>query len=79
MTEKTLRNTSRFVSFTNATFTTCSCAFGSHDLPPAWMQRVGQFDPVTRQELTHEQLIPNLAMKEVVDAFVSQNDWVEDY
>lgn len=39
-------------------------------------QRVGHFDPVTRTELTQEQLIPNLAMKEVVDTFVSENDWV---
>lgn len=43
------------------------------------LQRVGHFDPVTRQELTQEQLTPNLAMKEVVDTFVAQNDWVEDY
>ncbi|XP_046854873.1 E3 ubiquitin-protein ligase CHIP-like [Xenia sp. Carnegie-2017] len=40
------------------------------------LQRVGHFDPVTRTELTQEQLIPNLAMKEVVDTFVSENDWV---
>ena len=42
-------------------------------------QRVGHFDPVTRQELTQDQLYPNLAMKEVVDAFVDENGWVEDY
>lgn len=42
-------------------------------------QRVGHFDPVTRQELTQDQLIPNLAMKEVVDAFAAQNDWIADY
>jgi len=42
-------------------------------------QRVGHFDPVTRQELTQDQLIPNLAMKEVVDGFVAENGWVEDY
>ena len=42
-------------------------------------QRVGHFDPVTRQELSLDQLIPNLAMKEVVDAFASQNDWIADY
>ena len=42
-------------------------------------QRVGHFDPVTRQELTQDQLIPNLAMKEVVDGFVTENGWVEDY
>lgn len=43
------------------------------------LQRVGHFDPVTRQELTQDQLIPNLAMKEVVDAFAANNDWIEDY
>ncbi|XP_038618833.1 E3 ubiquitin-protein ligase CHIP isoform X2 [Tachyglossus aculeatus] len=43
------------------------------------LQRVGHFDPVTRSPLTQEQLIPNLAMKEVIDAFVSENGWVEDY
>lgn len=43
------------------------------------LQRVGHFDPVTRSPLTQEQLIPNLAMKEVIDAFISENGWVEDY
>ena len=42
-------------------------------------QRVGHFDPVTRAPLTQEQLIPNLAMKEVIDAFTMENGWVEDY
>uniref|UniRef100_A0A8B9CZ68 RING-type E3 ubiquitin transferase n=1 Tax=Anser brachyrhynchus TaxID=132585 RepID=A0A8B9CZ68_9AVES len=41
--------------------------------------RVGHFDPVTRSPLTQDQLIPNLAMKEVIDAFISENGWVEDY
>jgi STIP1 family protein 1 len=43
------------------------------------LQRVGHFDPVTRQPLMQEQLIPNLAMKEVVDSFVAHNGWIEDY
>ncbi|CAB1312279.1 unnamed protein product [Coregonus sp. 'balchen'] len=43
------------------------------------LQRVGHFDPVTRSPLTHDQLIPNLAMKEVIDAFIQENGWVEDY
>ena len=42
-------------------------------------QRVGHFDPVTRAELTADQLIPNLAMKEVVDTFVQENEWVHDF
>lgn len=41
------------------------------------LQRVGHFDPVTRQELKIDQLIPNLAMKEVIENFVSENPWVE--
>ncbi|XP_023044824.1 E3 ubiquitin-protein ligase CHIP isoform X2 [Piliocolobus tephrosceles] len=48
-------------------------------LPFLSLQRVGHFDPVTRSPLTQEQLIPNLAMKEVIDAFISENGWVEDY
>ncbi|NXC23123.1 CHIP protein, partial [Corythaeola cristata] len=50
---------------------------GSRLSPP--LQRVGHFDPVTRSPLTQDQLIPNLAMKEVIDAFISENGWVEDY
>lgn len=41
------------------------------------LQRVGHFDPVTRGELIPSQLISNLAMKEVVEAFISENPWVE--
>ncbi|KFQ73550.1 STIP1 homology and U box-containing protein 1, partial [Phaethon lepturus] len=37
------------------------------------LQRVGHFDPVTRSPLTQDQLIPNLAMKEVIDAFISES------
>ena len=40
---------------------------------------MGHFDPVTRSPLTQDQLIPNLAMKEVIDAFILENGWVEDY
>ncbi|XP_065911680.1 E3 ubiquitin-protein ligase CHIP-like [Dysidea avara] len=43
------------------------------------LQKVGHFDPITRQELTQEQLIPNLALKEIIDSFVAENGWVEDY
>lgn len=43
------------------------------------LQRVGHFDPVTRTNLTADQLIPNLAMKEVVDAFLIDNEWAIDY
>jgi hypothetical protein len=43
------------------------------------LQRVGHFDPVTRVKLTQDQLIPNFAMKEVVDACLQENDWALDY
>lgn len=43
------------------------------------LQRVGHFDPVTRQPLTIDRLVPNLAMKEVVDAFLSENEWANEY
>ncbi|KAM3728527.1 E3 ubiquitin-protein ligase CHIP [Dirofilaria immitis] len=42
------------------------------------LQRVGHFDPVTRAPLTADQLIPNLAMKEVVDHFLNENQWAID-
>ncbi|KAL1488900.1 hypothetical protein ABEB36_014689 [Hypothenemus hampei] len=43
------------------------------------LQRVGHFDPVTRVKLTTDQLIPNFAMKEVVDSFLAENEWALDY
>ena len=44
-----------------------------------YQQRVGHFDPVTRMDLTQDQLIPNLSMKEVIDVFIEENPWAEDY
>ena len=44
-----------------------------------FLQRVGHFDPVTRVKLTQDQLIPNFAMKEVVDGFLQENEWALDY
>ncbi|XP_040572382.1 E3 ubiquitin-protein ligase CHIP [Lepeophtheirus salmonis] len=43
------------------------------------LQRVGHFDPVTRKKLSQDQLIPNFAMKEVVDGFLTDNEWALDY
>lgn len=43
------------------------------------LQRVGHFDPVTRVKLTQDQLIPNFAMKEVVDSFLQENEWALEY
>ncbi|KAK0402677.1 hypothetical protein QR680_016470 [Steinernema hermaphroditum] len=42
------------------------------------LHRVGHFDPITRAPLTVDQLIPNLAMKEVVDTFLQDNEWAHD-
>ena len=43
------------------------------------LERVGHFDPVTRTKLTQDMLVPNYAMKEVVDDFVSGNEWALYY
>jgi len=43
------------------------------------LQRVGHFDPVTRTDLTQDQLTPNLSMKEVIDTFIEESPWAEDY
>jgi len=43
------------------------------------LHRVGHFDPVTRADLTAEKLIPNLAMKEVVDMYLQENPWAEEF
>jgi len=42
------------------------------------LQRVGHFDPVTRQPLTIDQLIPNFALREVLEHFVQENEWALD-
>jgi len=43
------------------------------------LERVGHFDPITRTKLTQDMLIPNYAMKEVVDDFISNNEWALYY
>jgi STIP1 family protein 1 len=45
----------------------------------SYFQRVGHFDPVTRADLTQENLTPNLSMKDVIDNFLEENPWAEDY
>ena len=42
------------------------------------LQRVGRFDPITREPLELSNLTPNLAMKEVLDAFIAENEWALD-
>lgn len=58
-----------FINSHTFSFTDAACLF----------QRLGHFDPVTRKDLTREQLIPNLALKEVIDNFLLANAWAEDY
>lgn len=43
------------------------------------LRRVGHFDPITRHDLDASLLTPNLAMKEVVDSFLCENEWAVDY
>lgn len=42
-------------------------------------QRVGHFDPVTRADLNQNLLIPNLAMKEVIEHYLEENPWAEEF
>lgn len=39
------------------------------------LQKVGEFDPVTREPLNQSQLVPNLAIKEAVRAYLEANGW----
>nr|AFK42413.1 unknown [Lotus japonicus] len=39
------------------------------------LQKVGRFDPVTREPLDPSQLVPNLAIKEAVQAFLDTHGW----
>ncbi|KAM7264154.1 hypothetical protein ACFE04_001837 [Oxalis oulophora] len=39
------------------------------------LQKVGRFDPVTREVLEPSQLVPNLAVKEAVHAFLDKHGW----
>ncbi|WMV46767.1 hypothetical protein MTR67_040152, partial [Solanum verrucosum] len=39
------------------------------------LHKVGKFDPVTRQPLKESQLVPNLAIKEAVHAFLDKHSW----
>ncbi|ESW12695.1 hypothetical protein PHAVU_008G134500 [Phaseolus vulgaris] len=39
------------------------------------LEKVGMFDPVTRDPLTPSQLIPNLAIKQAVEAFLDKHGW----
>ncbi|KAA8550564.1 hypothetical protein F0562_002248 [Nyssa sinensis] len=39
------------------------------------LQKVGKFDPITREPLNQYQLIPNLAIKEAVQEFLDKHGW----
>lgn len=39
------------------------------------LQKVGNFDPITREPLEPHQLVPNLAIKEAVRAFLDVHGW----
>ncbi|PKA51244.1 E3 ubiquitin-protein ligase CHIP [Apostasia shenzhenica] len=39
------------------------------------LQKVGKFDPVTREPLDKHQLVPNLAIKEAVRAYLKEHGW----
>lgn len=43
------------------------------------LSRIGKFDPLSRRYLTEDMLIPNLALKECIDAFLLKNGWALDY
>ncbi|XP_009383441.2 E3 ubiquitin-protein ligase CHIP-like isoform X2 [Musa acuminata AAA Group] len=39
------------------------------------LQKVGNFDPITREPLEQHQLVPNLAIKEAVQAYLNDHPW----
>ncbi|XP_011089031.1 E3 ubiquitin-protein ligase CHIP isoform X2 [Sesamum indicum] len=39
------------------------------------LQKVGRFDPITRESLYPSQLVPNLAIKEAVSAYLEKHGW----
>ncbi|KAL2915084.1 hypothetical protein HK105_205408 [Polyrhizophydium stewartii] len=43
------------------------------------LRAVGPFDPISREPLDESKLVPNLALKECIDEFLSKNGWAVDY
>ncbi|XP_021907267.1 E3 ubiquitin-protein ligase CHIP [Carica papaya] len=39
------------------------------------LRKVGKFDPITREPLDESQLVPNLAIKEAVQAYLDKHGW----
>ncbi|KAJ3306800.1 STIP1 y and U box-containing protein 1 [Kappamyces sp. JEL0829] len=42
-------------------------------------EKIGYFDPFTREPLAWSQIIPNLALKETIEQFLCQNGWAVDF
>ena len=42
-------------------------------------QKIGHFDPLSRQPITEKDLIPNLALKDLIDEFITSHGWALDY
>ncbi|KAJ3016473.1 STIP1 y and U box-containing protein 1 [Thoreauomyces humboldtii] len=43
------------------------------------LRKIGHFDPLTRLPMSEKDLVPNLALKEAIDEFLSNNGWAVDY
>ncbi|KAJ3218681.1 Mismatch repair protein msh3 [Dinochytrium kinnereticum] len=43
------------------------------------LRKIGSWDPLARIPMTEKDLIPNLALKEMIDAFLEENGWAADY
>ncbi|KAJ3368695.1 STIP1 y and U box-containing protein 1 [Kappamyces sp. JEL0680] len=42
-------------------------------------EKIGYFDPFTREPLAWSQIIPNLALKETIEQFLCRNGWAVDF
>ncbi|XP_025207521.1 E3 ubiquitin-protein ligase CHIP-like [Melanaphis sacchari] len=62
----------------NPVITPCGLSYDRKDIEEHLMN-IGNFDPVSHQPLTVNQLIPNLALKEIVELFIKENEWVNNY
>ncbi|CAI5440479.1 unnamed protein product [Caenorhabditis angaria] len=41
------------------------------------LRRIGHFDPFTRKPLVESEIIPNYALKEVIEKFLDENPWAK--
>ncbi|XP_060843680.1 E3 ubiquitin-protein ligase CHIP-like [Rhopalosiphum padi] len=62
----------------NPVVTPCGLSYDRKDIEEHLMN-IGNFDPVSYQPLTVNQLIPNLTLKEIVELFIKENEWVNNY